>query len=362
MQAHSSTRLRFVIAVATLAGQSACLVEFPERGPDRDEDNVFIYDGADALSGAAPGAIPPEGPPATPPDPEGVAPPGGPPTKPPPDAPEPDVPEPAVPDAVPPPAPDPGGCVEGLCARCDGGARVVPVEEPDCSELDCSAFPAIESGVDAQGVPYCHIRPTRIIGHCREFAVCAVAGPRTCAPDPDPATVISVVAPSACYEIDGCEPGGQPRPRLVVGRACPGGTCDATGACVADVNPAPGDCGGLGVPESAHLCGAAEQPGDACRFLVSATMDQNQPRHWDPDGDDNGGEPTWPAVHCGNFCRSLGLSCVRVLENAGGACGASGRCVTLNDVSDDACCELAFLANNQVDALDVRDGGLCDCR
>lgn len=359
MQAHSSTRLRFVIAVATLAGQSACLVEFPERGPDRDEDNVFIYDGADALSGAAPGAIPPEGPPATPPDPEGVAPPGGPPTKPPPDAPEPDVPEPAVPDAVPPPAPDPGGCVEGLCARCDGGARVVPVEEPDCSELDCSAFPAIESGVDAQGVPYCHIRPTRIIGHCREFAVCAVAGPRTCAPDPDPATVISVVAPSACYEIDGCEPGGNPVPRPVAGLACPGGTCDGNGVCVA--SPAGPNCQDVDAPEGGEVCGAGEQPVDACRFLVRPTASQNQVQHWD-DGNDDGNPQRWPAIHCGNYCRSMGLTCVRVLENVGGNCSVLGVCVNVLDRAENSCCELTFFENNGLDALDVRDGGLCDCR
>jgi hypothetical protein len=355
--------LRTALALATLAGQSACLVEFPERGPERDEDNAFVHPGPDALSGAAPGEVPSEGPPATPPDPEGVAPPEGPPTKPAPDTPDvPDAPDPDAPDA-PDGAepPDPGGCVEGLCARCEAGVRVVPVDEQGCRQQDCGPFPAIEQGVDDAGIAFCQIRATRLIGPCQEFAVCAVAGPRTCAANPDPASLHSVVAPSPCYVIDGCVPGGNPVPRAVAGLACPGGTCDGNGVCVA--SPAAGDCAGVDVPESGQLCGAAEQPGDACRFLVSATPDQNQARHWDNGGDDDGpGDAAWPAVHCGNFCRSLGRACVRVLENAGGACGAGGRCITLNDVSDGACCEIPFFANNPLDGLDVRDGGLCDCR
>jgi hypothetical protein len=353
--------LRSATALAILAGQTACLVEFPDRGAERDEDNAFVHAGPDALSGAAPGEVPSEGPPAPPPDPEGVAPPEGPPTKPAPDTPDvPDAPDPDAPDA-PDGAepPDPGGCVEGLCARCEAGVRVVPVDEQHCPQQDCGRFPDIEQGIDAAGVPFCHIRPTQLIGPCQEFAVCATANERTCAADPDPNSVRSIVAPSACYVIDGCVAGGNPVPRAVAGLPCPGGTCDGNGVCVA--SPAAGNCAQVDVPDSARLCDAPAQPAGACRFLVSATEDQNRPQHWDG-GDDNGGAATWPAVHCGNFCRSLGLACIRVLENADGACGVGPRCVTVFDADDDACCEVTFWANNPADALDVRDGGLCDCQ
>jgi hypothetical protein len=365
VQTRSSPALRWFVLLASAASTPACLLEFPDRSVE--EDNAFVFDETDALAGAAPGTgpgeVPPGGPPATPPDPEGSAPPQGPPTKPAPDAP--DFPAAPVPDGDAAPSPDPRGCVEGICARCIEGVRTVPRDEGQCPVQDCSPFPRIEEGTDEAGRPYCYIRRTQLLSPCREFAVCAAAGPQTCAPDPDPAAVVGALAPSSCYVIDGCEPGGVPVARPAPGQACPGGTCDENGACVAGPAPEPANCAHLDVPESGHLCPDAEQPADACRFLVFPSMNQNRGQDWDGAGHEGGNPVDWPAIHCGNFCRSIGRECARVIENMaecawGNVCPWLGRPRNTCELMPEAC-ELAF-RDNVLDGLVVDNGMLCDCR